>query len=179
MNRELNFTAQSNCRAIIGKFNYKILGFSNPSIKFLPMITASTTIRVRYAETDKMGIAHHGNFFTWLEIGRIHLLEELGIPYRTIEEKGYQMPVIKAHANYISPARFDEDITIKSTIKENTPVRIRIDYELSRDDTRICTGYTVHTFINERGAPTRPPREFSRLMTAAFNHSTNTSTDHD
>jgi len=74
------------------------------------MVKDVTSIRVRYQETDKMGIAYHGNYFTWLEVARIHLLDSINCPYSKLEEEGYFLPVISCSCEFKNPAKFDDRI---------------------------------------------------------------------
>ena len=128
------------------------------------MISVSTEIRVRYAETDKMGVVYHSNYLVWFEVGRIHLLDEIGTPYREIEENGFRLPVLEVHAAYHRPAGFDDRINIDTSIRELPGVRIKIYYELSRGSEKICTGHTRHAFITSAGEPVRPPDSFVKRV---------------
>lgn len=132
------------------------------------MIVANATIRVRYAETDMMGIAYYGNYFTWFEVARIHLLDDLGMPYRELEEQGFRLPVLETKAEYKQPARFDDEVKIKTLIKEMPAVRFTIDYELFVESKLISTGYTRHAFTNMVGQPTRPPDIFITRLKKHF-----------
>ncbi len=133
------------------------------------MISFSTQIRVRYAETDMMGVAYHSNYFIWFEVARIHLLNEIGLPYREIELAGYRLPVLEAHARFLQPARFDDLVILKASIIEKPgKVRLRIDYEGVCGDRTICTGYTKHAFVDSQGRPTRAPENFIQIMNEAL-----------
>lgn len=111
-------------------------------------MTNVSEIRVRYSETDKMGVVYYSNYFVWMEVGRTNLLRDIGLTYKEIEEKGIALPVSKAFAKYIAPAFYDDLITIHSTITSLSSVRIRIDYQIFREDRLICTGFTEHAFIS-------------------------------
>jgi acyl-CoA thioester hydrolase len=132
------------------------------------MIVANSTIRVRYAETDMMGIAYYGNYFTWFEVARIRMLDDLGMPYRELEEQGFRLPVLETKAEYKKPARFDDEVEIKTLIKEMPTVRFTIDYELFVESKLISTGYTRHAFTNMVGQPTRPPDIFITKLKKHF-----------
>lgn len=132
------------------------------------MIETKTTVRVRYAETDQMGIVYHGNYFTWLEVGRIRMLEEIGLPYTEIEASGYKLPVLDARLSYKSPALFDDTVTIICRIKEQPSARLRIHYEVKRDDTLLAIGETVHAFLNSNNRPGRPPEKFAHVLAGYF-----------
>ncbi len=132
------------------------------------MIESTTEIRVRYAETDKMSIVYHGNYFAWFEVGRVCLLDEVGLPYREIEASGYRLPVLEATARFHRPASFDDRLTIKTYIREKPLVRMNIDYEVWNGKTLICTGATRHAFVNKNGAPARPPADFTKRIEVFF-----------
>ncbi|MFC5451951.1 acyl-CoA thioesterase [Paenibacillus aestuarii] len=87
-------------------------------------------LRVRYEETDQMGVVYHANYLTWFEIGRTELIRELGYPYRKIEEKGLLLPVIEAEAKFKKPARYDDLIGIYTRVGEASSIRIDFQYEI-------------------------------------------------
>ena len=124
------------------------------------MITVSKQIRVRYAETDKMGIVYHGNYLVWFEIGRIHLLDEIEFPYSRLEALGYLLPVLEVHAVYHRSAEFDDRIDIATSLRGLSGLRLTIDYELTRGSEVICTGKTKHAFVSTAGKVVRPPPAF-------------------
>jgi len=134
------------------------------------MITSEVQIRVLYAHTDNMGIVNNGRYFEFFEAGRNSLLREMGYPYTELEKINYGLPVIEAHANYISTAGYDDIITVRSFLKQLPTVRVRIDYELYVKDKIIVTGYTIHSFIKlDVLKPTRPPKEFVELVKSRLN----------
>ncbi len=132
------------------------------------MITSRSSINVRYAETDMMGVVYHGNYLAWFEVGRTQLLKEHGIVYRDLETQGYLLPVVEVGAKYLRPARYDDDLTIITTLAQRPLLRIRLDYEVRRGDELLVTGFTVHTFINRAGEPVRPPPVFAARMRELF-----------
>lgn len=111
----------------------------------------STTIRVRYKETDQMGVVYNGNYFTWFEIGRVEFLRSLGIRYLDLEKMGVYAAVAEAYCKYIRPAKYDDEIVIKTKIKRLTDVRLEFEYSLYRkeDNELLATGYTVHAFVDK------------------------------
>ncbi len=123
------------------------------------MFTYRTTYRVIYADTDKMGFAYHANYFRWFEIGRSEMFRELGLPYKTIEEKGYFLPLSEAHCKFISSARYDDIIVIETSIDTSIKGGMKFDYcILSEDGTDILAqGYTKHAFVDQKGRVVRPP----------------------
>lgn len=122
--------------------------------------TRRTRVRVRYAETDRMGVVYYANYLVWFEVGRTEWLRQTGWSYRAMErEGGIQLPVIEAHCAYRQPARYDDEVDIAATATLLTPVRIRFDYRLTRtmDDTLLAEGHTVHAAVDVNGRPCRLP----------------------
>ena len=124
-----------------------------------------TEIRVRYAETDQMGLAYNGHYLAWFEVGRTELLRAIGQNYRTTEAQGYFLPLSAADIRYLKPARYDDVLTIRSWICEKPGVRLKIGYEIIRGSDVIATGHTEHAFTNNNLAPVRPPQELRELLT--------------
>jgi acyl-CoA thioester hydrolase len=119
----------------------------------------SIAIRVRYAETDKMGVVYHANYFMWFEIGRCELLRAVGRSYRDMEASGIGLPVIEAHCEYKSPARYDDELVVTTKGTLLSPARVEFQYEISRpsDATINAVGRTVHAAIDTTGRPCRLP----------------------
>jgi acyl-CoA thioester hydrolase len=131
------------------------------------MVKHRTKIRVRYADTDQMRVVYYGKFFEYFEQGRSDLFREVGFSYRQIEEMGFQLPVIEAHASYRRAARYDDLLTVTTILKEMPVVRVRIDYEVHVDGESdvLVGGYTIHSFVNTRtGKPTRAPAELLEAL---------------
>jgi acyl-CoA thioester hydrolase len=124
------------------------------------MISAEVGIRVRYQETDQMGVVYHGNYFTWFEAARIELLDQLGCPYRELEKGGYLLPVLHCEANFCKPAQFDDRLVVRITISEAPKARIKIHYRVIREQEILCTGNTTHAFVDTSGKLCRPPSNF-------------------
>ncbi|MFA5907646.1 MAG: thioesterase family protein [Vicinamibacterales bacterium] len=123
-----------------------------------PRITSSS-VRVRYAETDKMGVVYYANYLVWFEIGRTDWLRDTGWTYRAMEEEGLQLPVIEAHCDYRQGARYDDELEIRTRAHQLSPVRIRFDYDVVRrvDGAALASGHTVHATIGPSGRPARLP----------------------
>lgn len=132
------------------------------------MIESRTTIQVRYAETDMMGIVYHGSYLPWFEVGRTTLLKENGLPYRQLEADGYRLPVLEVGVKYIRPALYDDELTIVTRLRELPVLRIHLEYEVQRGPELLATGFTRHAFINHAGQPVRPPAGFAQRMRALF-----------
>ena len=126
----------------------------------------TSNLRVRYAETDKMGIVYYSNYLVWFEIGRTDWLRQTGWTYREMEADGIQLPVIEAHCDYRQGARYDDDIEIRTTAKKVSPVRVQFDYEAIRsaDGARLATGHTVHATVDRDGRPVRMPDRVKELF---------------
>jgi acyl-CoA thioester hydrolase len=124
-----------------------------------------TRVRVRYADTDQMGIVYYANYLVWFEVGRAEWLRENGWSYREMEADGISLPVIEAHCEYRQPARYDDEIEIRTAAHVLTPVRIRFDYEARRvaDESLAATGYTIHAALGANGRPRRLPDRALRL----------------
>ena len=122
------------------------------------MRTSSSSVRVRYAETDKMGVVYYANYLVWFEVGRTDLLRTLGWTYREMEEAGVSLPVIEAHCEYRQPAHYDDELEVSTRGALLSPARIAFEYDvIGADGTVSAVGRTVHAAINERGRPCRLP----------------------
>jgi acyl-CoA thioester hydrolase len=129
------------------------------------MVQSEVKIIVLYAHTDKMGIVNNARYLEYFEMGRNTLLRELGYPYTELEKLNYGLPVIEAHAKYISTAAYDDVVVVKSILREIPTVKVKIDYELCVGERLIVTGYTIHSFINlQTMKPARPPKDFIELV---------------
>jgi len=123
---------------------------------------SQTTLRVRYAETDRMGAVYHANYLVWFEVGRTDWLRQSGWTYRDMEAEGFGLPVIEAHCAYKQPVRYDDEVSIDTQTMRLSQVRVRFDYTVVLPDGSIAaTGHTVHASINASGRPCRLP---SRVM---------------
>ena len=125
-----------------------------------------TTVRVRYAETDKMGVVYHANYLIWFEIGRTSWLRDTGWSYRHMEDEGLALPVIAAHCEYAQSARYDDELEVRTRASLLSPVRIRFDYEVAKDGdaAALATGYTVHVTLDRQGRAVRLPERVRELF---------------
>lgn len=134
------------------------------------MIRHQTTVRVRYRDTDQMSVVYHGVYLEFFETGRTEMLREFGMPYSSIEETGVLLPVLEYSARLILPARYDDLLTVVTTIRQRPTARLFIDYEIFNDQTLLVTGQTVHAFATAGTMKaTRPPREFLQLIDSRMN----------
>jgi acyl-CoA thioester hydrolase len=115
------------------------------------MLSGEITIRVRYAETDRMGLLHHANYLVYFEQGRTELLRSLGLAYKDIEDQGYLLVLTRAEVRYRSPARYDDLLTLRTTVVRTTAVRIDHGYELFRDGSLLAEGSTTLACVNRDG----------------------------
>jgi acyl-CoA thioester hydrolase len=123
-------------------------------------------LRVRYAETDQMGVVYHANYFMWFEVGRCELLRAIGKSYRDLEADGIRLPVIEAHCEYKSPALYDDELVVKTQGKLLSPARVEFVYEISRpaDGKVNAIGRTIHASLDVRGRPCRLPDYIGALL---------------
>jgi acyl-CoA thioester hydrolase len=130
--------------------------------------THEITVRVRYADTDTMRVVYYANFFVWFESGRVELFRSRGIVYRDIEESGIFTPVIEAHANYKAPARFDDELIIRTRLAKIGETSLRFENEVYKLPSMelLCTGHTVHVAVGKDGKPVRIPDELRAKMSS-------------
>ena len=123
-------------------------------------------IRVRYSETDKMGVVYHANYFMWFEIGRCELLRTVGRSYKEMEAAGIGLPVIEAHCKYTTPARYDDELQVITSGRLLSRARVEFSYEILRpsDGAVNAVGTTMHAAINADGRPCRLPNYILDLL---------------
>ncbi|MBL7887888.1 MAG: acyl-CoA thioesterase [Flavobacterium sp.] len=122
--------------------------------------------RVRYSETDQMGVVYHGNYAQYFEMGRVEWLRNMGISYRWMEDNGVMLPVVSLTMNYKKPARYDDLLTIKTKMVKLSSVKIEFDYEITNEKNELLTtGYSVLVFVDMKtGRPTAPPEYILNLF---------------
>lgn len=119
------------------------------------MKSHKTYVKVRYAETDQMGVVHHGNYADYLEIARLDWLDELGVSYKSMEKEGVMLPVYEMHFKYIKSALFDDTLKIVTKLRRIPSVKIEFDYEIyNQEDDLLTTASTVLVFMDVK---TRKP----------------------
>lgn len=130
------------------------------------MPRSTSTVRVRYADTDKMGVAYHANYLVWFEVGRTDLLRTLGWSYREMEETGVILPVIEAHCEYRQASRYDDELDVRTEGRLLSPVRIEFRYEVVRraDAVTTAVGRTVHAALDLARRPCRLPERIRRAF---------------
>jgi len=126
---------------------------------------SDSAIRVRYAETDTMGVVYYANYLVWFEVGRTEWLRDRGWTYREMETNGVKLPVIGAQCEYLRPATYDEALVIRTTGIIHSAVRVEFRYEVVKEDGTIAArGSTMHAAVNDRGRPCRLPPQVREVF---------------
>ena len=116
-------------------------------------LTGETRLRVRYAETDNMGVVYHSNFAIWFEVGRVELMRQLGLEYRTMEkDDNCHIPVVDLRVRYKAPALYDDEIVVRTRIANARQSLLHFTYEVLRagDQTLLATGETMHIIVDDK-----------------------------
>jgi acyl-CoA thioester hydrolase len=124
-------------------------------------------LRVRYAETDQMGVVYYSNYLTWMEVGRVEYCKSVGFNYRDMErEDGVVLAVVEAHCRYLHPARFDDEVIVKTWIEQAGPRLVGFGYEMRRaaDDRPLARGSTRHIFCGLDLRPARLPARYHPMF---------------
>ena len=137
---------------------------------FAAMLSHTETIRVRYGETDQMGYVYYGNYALYYEVGRVELLRKLGISYKDLEQQGIGLPVLSLDIKYIKPARYDDLLTIKTSVLELPASRITFYYECKNQTGMLLnTGKVSLVFTDiKTGKPIRCPQDLETLFKTHF-----------
>jgi acyl-CoA thioester hydrolase len=127
------------------------------------------TLRVRYAETDQMSVAHHSNHIVWFEVGRIEFLRQLGFSYIEMEEDGMNLPVVEIRCRYKHPARYDDEVTIRTRLAQLRKSLLRFHYEVVRksDDRLLAEGESVHVVVGRDMKMTRLSDKYRNALLGA------------
>jgi len=131
-----------------------------------PGRVSASRVRVRYADTDQMGVVYYANYLVWFEVGRTDWLRDTGWTYRAMEAEGLSLPVIEAHCAYRQGARYDDEVEVRTRARLLSPVRLRFDYDVLRmnDHSRLADGHTVHATLDRSGRPVRLPARVKDLI---------------
>lgn len=130
----------------------------------LNMSSHITKLRVRYADTDQMGIAYYANYFVWFEEARTEYFRAQDYPYTKIEEKGIYLPVISASCAYKAPARYDDLLEIHTAVSEYGRTSLTFTYKIFCNGKLNAEGKTVHVFINQEGKPIAIPEDVKKIL---------------
>ena len=130
------------------------------------MKTHRTEYRVIYGDTDNMGVAYHANYLRWFEIGRAELFRSLGMTYKSIEEKGYFLPVSEVYCKFVDSAQYDDLIVIETSVDSSLRAGIKFNYRILRkkDETELVRGFTKHAYVDRSGRVIRPPRFITDIL---------------
>jgi len=124
-------------------------------------------VRVRYAETDQMGVVYYANYLVWMEVGRVELCKARGFNYRDMEgEDGIYLAVAEANCRYRSPARFDDEVVVKTWIERAATRMVTFAYEMKIAETgrQLATGYTRHVFVSREMRPAHLPKKYHAMF---------------
>jgi len=123
-------------------------------------------VRVRYSETDQMGVVYHGNYIPYFEIGRVEWLRNTGISYKSMEESGIALPIVSLTLNYKKPARYDDVLNVKTIFKKQSSVKIEFECEITNEKNELLTtGHFLLVFVDiKTGRPTAPPEYINTLL---------------
>lgn len=128
--------------------------------------TNQTKLRVRYGETDQMGYCYYGNYAQYFEVGRVEAMRSIGMSYKDMEHKGIMLPVSSFNVNYLTPALYDDELTITTTISSLKGARLTFDYEIFNEaGAKIAVAQTTLVFVNkDTMRPTKAPDDFIQLL---------------
>lgn len=129
-----------------------------------PARTSTLPLRVRFCETDLMGIVHHGSYLVYFEAGRVEWLRRRGVTYADWAERGVHLPVVEAHAHYHAPARFDDLLEIETTLADLRTVSLKFTYRVKRDGRVLTEGYTRLGCIDAEHKLLRIPEEMREVL---------------
>jgi acyl-CoA thioester hydrolase len=131
---------------------------------------SETRVRVRYAETDQMGVVYHSNYLIWFEVGRVEFIRQLGLNYKTMEEEGCGIAVVDVHVRYRAPARYDDELVIETRLVAARAAVVRFAYRILRcaDGVVLCEGETMHVVVGrdmkKRALPTKYAERFAACL---------------
>jgi acyl-CoA thioester hydrolase len=131
------------------------------------MAPHQTRVRVRYAETDQMGVVYYANYLVWMEVARVEYCKALGFRYKDMElDDGVLLAVVEANCRYLYPARFDEEVTVETHLAEANPRIVSFHYEmrLAENERKLATGSTRHIFCNREMKPVRLPEKYRAMF---------------
>jgi acyl-CoA thioester hydrolase len=135
------------------------------------MIINKTKLRVRYGETDQMGYVYYGNYAQYFEVGRVEWLRNLGVSYKSLEDSNIMLPVLNLNINYLKPAKYDDLLTIVTTLKKKPLIKIEFNLEIyNQNNDLLTTGTTTLVFIDMiKNKPTKAPQTLQDKIYPSFN----------
>ena len=136
----------------------------------MDMAKTLASYRIIYGDTDRMGVVYYANYLRWFEIGRTELLRQTGMPYSSIEEMGLRFPVTEVSCRYFRPSRYDDVMTIETTLISLGRVTLTFSYRILRkeDGALIASGWTKHACVDEKGEVTKIPAKLEATLKAAI-----------
>jgi acyl-CoA thioester hydrolase len=137
------------------------------------MTACETRLRVRYAETDQMGVVYHSNYLIWMEVGRVEYCRAAGLRYRDFEQdEALHLAVVEAGCRYAAPARYDDEVVVKTTIGESSTRLVRFNYEIRNAESGalLATGFTRHIFLGPDMKPHKLPEKYRAVFGVAVNN---------
>lgn len=131
---------------------------------------SETKIRVRYADTDRMGYSYYGNYPTYYEVGRTEFLRELGLSYKKLEDDGFLLPIASMDIKYLKPALYDDLLTVRTIYKKFHSIKVEFDYEIFNQKSELLnTGYTKLVFVSANTRkPTKAPQYYLDILNKYF-----------
>ncbi len=131
------------------------------------METFDFEYRVRYGDTDKMGISYYANYFVWFEAARTEYFRALGLPYTECEKRGYYLPVVETQAKYMHPSTYDDLVVVRTSVSEMTKAKMRFEYQVfnKASGRLLVTGFSLHVFVDTSMRPVRIPEDVESLVT--------------
>jgi acyl-CoA thioester hydrolase len=132
-------------------------------------LKSSTSLRVIYGDTDQMGVVYYANYLRWFETGRSEFLRQIGLPYATIEARGFHFPVVEVACRYCESARYDEVVQVETELAQMGRATLTFHYRIAResDDALLASGSTKHACVDRAGRPVRIPEILHRALEAA------------
>jgi acyl-CoA thioester hydrolase len=126
-------------------------------------------LRVRYEETDTMQVVYYGKYLVWFEVGRMGLLRDVGLEYRDWRKRDLRIPVVQAQTNYKAPARFDDEVLVKTRVARMGNSSITFENEVYKlpEMKLLCTGHTVHALIDKKGKTVPIPEDLRKVLTSS------------
>jgi acyl-CoA thioester hydrolase len=142
------------------------LSTDNEDISMSSEYVVEAKLRVRYAETDAMGIVYHSNYIVWFEVGRGEYMHQQGANYAHLEAQGYYLPVIEVQARYLAPARYGDLVAVRTRVEEARSRQVTFAYEVVMSETGqlLATGQTKHVCVDEEGTIKRIPQEMREML---------------
>lgn len=146
--------------------------FNYPTLFLVNMLEHTTHLRVRYAETDQMGVVYHANYVVWMEVARVEALRSIGLVYAAMEADGLMVAVLGVELEYKAAARYDDLVAVTARVVQVQSRMMAIEYEMRReaDGTLLATGKTRHLFVTKDLKPTRLPEKYDAMLRGTVVH---------